>query len=232
MPREQHHSDYPEDGQLRDEAGNTALHLLARHGDAKLFRSVWFGTYAQTNASNEAGQTPLHEAAISGNLSDHRGFGEVISDDTRNTILQLAAEAGHSHIVRWLLKQPIYPRGSEEVPAVENQAVMLAAQNGHEDIVQLLLEFRYATSGQLVHLALKKGWDKVAQLAIWCAAQPVLDWRDPSSNNKTALHIAVELGRVEIINRLLEVGVNANIKDDKGANYRSPSPWRQTTSRS
>lgn len=93
---------------------------------------------------------------------------------------------------------------------------MLAAQNGHEDIVQLLLEFRYATSGQLVHLALKKGWDKVAQLAIWCADQPVLDWRDPSSSNKTALHIAVELRRVEIINRLLEAGVNANIKDDKG----------------
>ncbi|RBA12623.1 hypothetical protein FPRO05_04073 [Fusarium proliferatum] len=94
-------------------------------------------------------------------------------------------------------------------------AVITAAKSGHQSIVRLLLDHnRAAVSAALLQLALYHAWIHIIKLAI-SADKNLLNWIDPSSSN-TALHIAIESGRVDVIKTLLDAGADPNLKNGDG----------------
>ncbi|KAF5621589.1 ankyrin repeat-containing protein, partial [Fusarium sp. NRRL 25303] len=73
---------------------------------------------------------------------------------------------------------------------------------------------RATVSGPLFHLALHHVWMDIVKLAI-SADENLLKWIDPNSGN-TALHIAIEGDRVDVIKTLLDAGADTNLKNRDG----------------
>ncbi|EWG35941.1 hypothetical protein FVEG_00122 [Fusarium verticillioides 7600] len=92
---------------------------------------------------------------------------------------------------------------------------MMAAKSGDESIVKLLLDHNRATiTGALFQLAVYHAWMDIVKATI-SADNSLLNWIDPSSGD-TALHIAIESARVDVIKTLLDAGADPNLKNGDG----------------
>lgn len=148
----------------RDVNGNTALSLSAKHNHFEIFRLL-LANRAVVSTSSE-GKTCLHHFAENGNvdaakwLVKHRvaDVNEWTLGGTWN-VLHLAARAGRTVVVEWLLKECGADISSKSTESMT--ALLYAAWKGHTDLVEVLLT-KYAAD--------IKDKDSMGQTAVLLAA--------------------------------------------------------------
>ncbi|XP_042225932.1 ankyrin-3-like isoform X2 [Homarus americanus] len=168
------------------------------------------------------GRTPLHQAAITGNLQlvrllcDHRADLHLTSNqDEGRTALHLAARAGHRNIVELLLA-----RGAQ-VNVLDDHGrtpLHLAAEAGHTNIVKSLIEceadvnLKDKISQTVGHYAARGGHGNIIDiLQDHGCCLTTLDQDEAS-----LLHLAAESGHLDTVYRLVKVGLSPGAVDITG----------------
>eukprot|EP00929_Paragymnodinium_shiwhaense_P101737 TRINITY_DN64895_c0_g1_i1.p1 TRINITY_DN64895_c0_g1~~TRINITY_DN64895_c0_g1_i1.p1 ORF type:complete len:464 (-),score=83.56 TRINITY_DN64895_c0_g1_i1:743-2134(-) len=144
-------------------------------------------------------------------------------DAKDKSLLHLAAESGHHHVVQWLLERRALP--GVAAPGSRAQPLHLAAAEGHREVVSILLDSRAslgATSRgslQPLHFATKHSHLSVADLLIQKRAATAAKAADGSQ----PLHLLVassqaHRGRMagELVTRLIEAKAVVNAKTRRG----------------
>jgi ankyrin repeat protein len=175
--------------------------------DSPTLRDAWLGRAASVG----------HEAVVKVLLE--MGKANVDSKDTESgwTPLSWAAMRGHEDVVRLLLEH------KADVGVKDNggqMALHLAAKEGHKTVVQLLLENGANANSEKEEeeeeeeeeqeKKAEKGW--LRMLAI------------KKIRGRTALHLAAEKDRKEVVQLLLENGANVNAEEEEEKEQRG---WRE-----
>ncbi|XP_014673121.1 PREDICTED: transient receptor potential cation channel subfamily A member 1 homolog [Priapulus caudatus] len=147
---------------------------------------------ALVNIKNMYGSTPLHFAAMRGNLEaavDLIQFAHIdieAVDKQESTALHLACVYDHVIVVEALLSAGAKLRA---LTFDKRTPLHLAAVEGHTLIMQMLLEAGHNT----------EGWAIVSQMVT-----------DQDSEDSTALHLAIDGGSYDICEILLQNGADVN----------------------
>lgn len=125
---------------MKDEMGNSALHLAAKQGhDATTSLLLMAG--ADKEAKNSYQQTPLQVAVESGKLGTCQtlvGKGAQIENPSdAKTVLHSAAIYGHDTIARYLIQQGVTVDRRDEKGRT---ALDLACDNGKKEVARVLLD--------------------------------------------------------------------------------------------
>lgn len=220
--------------QRGNEAGTTPLYLAAAHGLVEQTKMLLGPTHrADINALSRARSatfvrvswgTPLHGAATFGHISVvellvQRGADTRAEDDEGRTALMLAASAGHTPVVAYLLEK--YPDGLNlRCHRYGYTALHYAAQEkfGPTEMLHLLLErgaqadARSAAGVAPLHLAAARGRVDFLQALVLHGAD--INARNPESDEST-LQLAARSRRVHAVQFLLEHG--ARVERDASA---------------
>lgn len=149
-------------------------------------------------------------------------FAICLQNKDNETALHCAAQYGHTAVVSLLLKygaDPNYRSVRDETP------LDLAAQYGRLETVELLLQshpelvetYRNQPAGSAVlktsplHAASRNGHRAVVD-ALLAAGFPI----NTLTTTGTALHEASLCGKVDVVRRLLDVGVDVSLKNSIG----------------
>jgi len=213
------------DPNVRDSAGNTALHRAAENGVTDVV-AVLLRYGADPNARNKEGRTPLHVAAercrrdVVELLLRH-GADPNARSARGATPLYYAANCG-VEVVRILLVAGAAP---------DAKAAVAAAERCRFDVLDLFPDIS-AAAGVLLRSCGDRGMEYLCRRGVlhplFCAAaaddaEAVEKWlkagadlgvRDPLG--RTALHIAAELCRADAAKALLAHGADPNARDADG----------------
>jgi ankyrin repeat protein len=129
-----------EEMKLRDNSGNSALHLAAEGGYTDICHFL-LDSGADVQDQDEQLATPLHLASGKGHLNTVTA---LLSDMTNisvldkfdSTALHRAASSGHLPVVQVLIKQGIDIQRANKRGWT---ALHLAAGNGHKEVVEMLI---------------------------------------------------------------------------------------------
>ena len=119
-----------------------------------------------------------------------------------NTALHRAAERGGVELVRLLVD--VADADTTLTNAAGNTPLMVASENGHVDVVRYLLQHSASATAD-------------------CPPPTPLQW--VNSEGKTCLHLAALGGQVELVDLLLQAGVNAYDVDSAGNTALVLSIW-------
>ena len=147
-------------------------------------------------------------------LNDQRNA-VLLDRKSLNWTLRKAADQGHEHIVRLLLKKGANVNAFE---GDKDTALVCASRNGHERMVQLLLEkganidaARLEGDTALL-VASRKGHERIVRLLLKKGA----DINARGEHNNSALLAALYCGHVHIVRLLLEKGASINVGGQDG----------------
>ncbi|VDD89908.1 unnamed protein product [Enterobius vermicularis] len=166
----------------------------------------------KTSAKDKYGRTPLHYAAMEGNIRAARElitFNADVTAKDRNgmTPLHTAAAYGSLLVVRLLVDT-----GARilDTDSQGNTALHLAAKSGHRKIVQtileaekeqvILLEARNTSGDNVLHVAVDANSIDVVQYLLKCGC----DVNGKGAMKNTALHSAASKGYRDIVEVLLK----------------------------
>ncbi len=147
----------------------------------------------------------------SGLLSLSRKVDMHAKDQYGNTALTLAAEGGHTDVVRLLIEKGA---AVDAKAKSGHTALTLAVEGGHTDVVRLLIEKGAAVDAKAksghtaLTLAVEGGHTDVVRLLIEKGA--AVDAKAKSGH--TALTLAVEGGHTDVVRLLIEKGAAVNAK--------------------
>ncbi len=197
---------------VRDESGNTAVHLAAGQGMHDLVRALATSSPEQTATWNRDGLTPAGIAVMEGDVVMVRLLLEVGCEPMPERLLPLAGCAGDLVIGSMLLDRglPIDARDH-----LDRTCLHWAAQQGHVDMVDMLLRhgadarLRDAEGDDALAIAVCESPD-IAALLLDRAG---VDWRSCSPG---ALRLAAMYGDLDTVRRLLDVGYGAEDSDEDG----------------
>ncbi|XP_064110745.1 serine/threonine-protein phosphatase 6 regulatory ankyrin repeat subunit C-like isoform X2 [Macrobrachium nipponense] len=197
----------------------TPLHLAAESGQLEVCETL-LQLGADTNATNNAGQKPIHVAAMHNNSEVVKLFlktsPELVTtaDKDGNTCAHIAALQGSVDVVRELMRhnRGIIINGRNRG---DSMTLHLAAEGGHAKLVKFLIEngaSPKAENGEgltAVHLAARYGHIQVLE-----TLREVTSLRIHSKKlGLFALHIAAHYGQNEIVRELLS-HIPATIKSE------------------
>ncbi|XP_023813537.1 caskin-1 isoform X6 [Oryzias latipes] len=203
----------------------TVQKLLQRPGKAKLLGST---KKVNVNFQDTDGFSPLHHAALNGNLELISLLLESqaavdIRDQKGMRPLHYAAWQGKAEPMKMLLKSGSSVNGQSD----EGQIPLhLSAQHGHYDVSEMLLQHQsnpciVDNAGKTpLDLACEFGRVGVVQLLLssnMCAAllEPKKgDTTDP--NGMSPLHLAAKNGHIDIIRLLIQAGIDINRQTKAG----------------
>jgi ankyrin repeat protein len=220
--------------------GKTALHFAAMLGNRQMVDAL-LAKDANPNARDALGKTPLHYAGAAMQASITAalvaaGADRRAEDADGNTPVHAAAEAGDVATVKGLVGETADAaakdtHGSEDLRAATNTASQipyeLAREHDHGDAAALL-----KPSGSLLDAVLAGDLDTVKRLLDDSANPQSLEAtttapvegraegegegedEDDTVGGRTALHIAADLGHVEILRHLLAAGAAVDPRDD------------------
>jgi ankyrin repeat protein len=129
------------DPDIKDQVGNTALHVAAHKGHHSVIRILLLQGKADPHIMNNMGRTPLQVAV----QREQIGAVKMILNNVPNSpakeadakvALMLAAESGHSPSISALLVSGLSVNTKDENG---NTPLMLASKNGHIQVVVALL---------------------------------------------------------------------------------------------
>ncbi|OAF13853.1 hypothetical protein AYJ54_43290 [Bradyrhizobium centrolobii] len=210
----------------RDRFGARPLSHAARNGHLEMI-DLLLARGAPINARNLAGATALYFAAERGRVAVaqrliERGADLKLTGRSGISPVAAAAYAGSDAIVEMLLAHGADERAPDETG---KPPIVYAAARAKLDIVKRLLarnievNARYANDLTLLMWAVGAD-EKVAEADALKVVAHLLDVGahidDRDSRGRTALMIAAEGGRAEIVNLLLARGADASLKDNAG----------------
>ncbi|OQS05671.1 ankyrin-1-like [Thraustotheca clavata] len=211
-------------------ARDNALHLAADEGHLDVVVEL-LKTDIRVDAKNVTNQTPFLKAATIGHvnildvLSKHKNVDINAVDDDGRSALGVAAFQGNAEVAAFLLDLKNVEIDQQD--RFGATPLMLAASEGNKDVVDLLIE-----SGCNLNLL-----DKDHRSALICAlddedeAQVAIakilidrgaDVNETNMNGYTALHLAVQLGELDLIKCLLNA--HANIEATTAPDYGRDTP--------
>ncbi|KAK2177686.1 hypothetical protein NP493_585g01017 [Ridgeia piscesae] len=214
-----------------DNQKKTPLHVAVENGCCKAAKLL-IDKGATHTVPKTCHSTPLHLAAISGNIEILRlltGNLNVcidVKDCDDMTPLHHAAAHNQWATVEFLLKLVVDELIKNNGELViheddgENTALHLAASNGHMSTAQALIDAKANVAARNRALwtpldcAAAKG--KVDVVKVLLDAGGPIENRD--KNNNTPLLLASERGHVSVVNTLIERGANVAVKDRNGLN--------------
>ncbi|XP_048059090.1 transient receptor potential cation channel, subfamily N, member 1 isoform X2 [Megalobrama amblycephala] len=202
--------------------GLTPLHLSARTGSARLVRLLVETHQASVDALSLRKQTPLHLAAISGQLDVCSSLLNLKADITAvdihgQTPLHLAAENDHSEVVKLFL------RHRPELATLANMegttCTHIAAAKGSAAVIRELLTFNQGGPLTLnnkanglcpLHLAAAGGHTEVVKVLLEAGASV----KEEDVEGMTAIHLAAKNGHTHIL-EVLKGSVSLKIQSSK-----------------
>ncbi|XP_059836098.1 ankyrin repeat and death domain-containing protein 1A-like isoform X1 [Hypanus sabinus] len=202
-----------------DKFGMTPVLLAASHGNLTILQTL-VKAGATVTARNRLGQTLLHCAALQGHPSVIRYVAEDLEgipvddpDQNGKTPLLLAAESGHSDVLRLLRDLGCDLRA---VDKESNSALHLAARRGHAELLPYLMPAICSDAQNQdgltpLHLAAQAGHLSCVQLLLdsQCQVNAV------SSQHLSALHYAISHGHLDVCHLLMQEGIDVNAKGNK-----------------
>ncbi|KAG5842672.1 hypothetical protein ANANG_G00180100 [Anguilla anguilla] len=216
-----------------NQEGETSLHLaagLSKEGthsegeDVRIIRMLMEYGADITAATKESGETPLHYCTRVGNTDllqemlstvPPGRLQHAVNKHAKNgwSPLLLAAERGHSEVVRILLQNHARVDVFDEHGKA---ALHLAAENGHEEIADVLLSHKAFVNAKTklgmtpLHLGAQNGSTGLVRLLVEAHMASI----DALSLSKqTPLHLAATSGQLEVCSSLLNMGADINAAD-------------------
>ncbi|XP_068900839.1 ankyrin repeat domain-containing protein 50-like [Tenebrio molitor] len=194
--------------------GRIPLHLASQLGHVKVVKQLLDKVHKST-ARDNWGLTPLSRAAYKGHkevvkLLLDAGFNANAQNYRKETPLHGAAHQGHNEVIDLLIS-----KGANVEAVCEDKKTCLheAAKNGMTETVRHLVNFfsniinNVTTQGETaLHIAAKYGYLTVVQELVSAKANVSI------TNNckKTALDLAVENSRTEVVEFLQDYKANTN----------------------
>ena len=208
----------PQDPNVTNTQGWTALHFAAEHGHLECVRLL-LEAGASVNQANGP-FTPLFMAVQKGNTEGVRLLLEAGASSNQGrgffNPLFVAVLEGHTEVVRLLLEAgaSLNPDGDD---GGSFDPLFRAVQKGHTELVHLLVEAGadcdQAHQGQgPLHIAAKQGHLEVVRILLAAGASCDLT----ATDNVTALLMAASEGYTEIARVLLEAGASCELATDDG----------------
>ncbi|KAM0704420.1 hypothetical protein Q7P35_008654 [Cladosporium inversicolor] len=185
---------------------------------------TWFGVWDPCNRKDLEGCTPLHYAASQGFdkivvLLIHYGADPGISDNYKQTVPTVTAEAGHENVMRTLLDNRLDPNEC----VLGETLLHCAAKEGHVGMVRLLLDRgahidnKTTSNGTALHVAIIHQRVEVVEFLLRSGADPNVT----DSEGRTALHLVLgrsgDLSQLKcLVKLLLEKGASVEAEDNRG----------------
>lgn len=209
------------------ESGGSALHHAAEGGYDEVSRVLITAGGANVDILDDFHLTPLHVAALHGHYTlavDLLRFGAPLhrTDLHGNLPVHYAAKHGHGPIVSALLNTGRNQSWCAEATNIWGQTPLFwAVVNDHADVVVRLppagggIHQLMPPEVPVIHIAAQTGYLEVLRALLFRGA----DAKATSHDGRTALHSAAdgEVGydsnQVEIVQMLLEAGVDADSRD-------------------
>ncbi|KAI7798397.1 transient receptor potential cation channel [Triplophysa rosa] len=216
--------------------GETPLHLAAElqrdavhqtDEDVDIIRILMEHHADITAVTKRSGETPLHYSARVGNTAVlQEMLGYVPSSQLQTAVnkhskngwspLLLAAERGHTEVVRLLLQN------NARVDVFDEEgkaAIHLAAEQGHQDIVDILLSHKAFVNAKTklgltpLHLSAQSGSARLVRSLVETHQASV----DALSLRKqTPLHLAADSGQLDVCGGLLHLNADVTATDIHG----------------
>ena len=196
---------------MRDNSGNTPLHLAARDGYQKAVCQLLAVT-AELDITNHDGQTPLHLAAAGGHgavirMLQKHGFQPDCKDNKGNTPLHLAARSGRFEAVREMLTHESCDHGCAVLDNVPGHSPIFSVPLKHSSLPDMCNN----KGDTPLHLAAADG-----HLEAVCQLLAVTVEPDRANHNgRSPLHVAAAAGHSTVISVLLKHGLQPDCKDNK-----------------
>lgn len=223
---------------------STPIILAAENGSAETI-AVLIEAGAAADAVNSEGATALHGTAQAGHLDCVELLVEKchvdynLSMEYGRTPLHLAAGKGHVKVVKYLLEKGAQVRARSEIFGTPLDSAM---RNGQIDVVELLVENGLTTT---VDLSLTKSWGNNVKLLEFALGRPlsfkldisvhalqqaitssddrlisfliekIPDVNEECEPYKTVLQAAASTGDLTVLEKLLVMGADPNIKGGK-----------------
>ncbi|KAK4046048.1 Target of rapamycin complex 2 subunit avo2 [Microbotryomycetes sp. JL201] len=170
--------------------------------------------FRQAVASPKATVAHLERLAARLTLDDIRN-----PDQRGGTSLALAAAAGNSDIVEWLLFDEAHEEGEISRDAAGETVVHIAAAYGHVEILKMylsqypfVLDWTNSRGATGLHVAAMHGQLEVAQFLVESGA----DIEAPDLQGNTALHYATSWGKLPVIKLLVDENCDVTAKNNDG----------------
>ncbi|KAK7139556.1 hypothetical protein R3I93_016630 [Phoxinus phoxinus] len=202
--------------------GLTPLHLSARSGSARLVRLLVETHQASVDALSLRKQTPLHLAAVGGQLDVCSSLlnlnADITAADIRGqTPLHLAAESDHSEVVKLFLR--LRPELATLANMEGATCAHIAAAKGSASVIRELLMFspggpialnNKANGVCPLHLAAAGGHTEVLKVLLEAGASVT----EEDLEGMTAIHLAAKNGHTHIL-EALKGSVSMKIQSSK-----------------
>ncbi|RYC86977.1 hypothetical protein BFJ63_vAg10110 [Fusarium oxysporum f. sp. narcissi] len=161
------------------------------------------GPYTPLIAASQNGHARVVQLLLGG------GADPDISDNRSNAIFA-ASKAGHDDIVLWLLAA-----GADvDQLASRTSALQVAAEGGHDQCVRWLIaagaDLDQQAEGTALYRATRKGYLGIIQQLLVAGADVDLQEERGEKLEEAPLHAAASSGRAEIVECLLNAGVDVN----------------------
>lgn len=209
--------------QIRDENGNTLLHIAAKNGHNEIVKKLLKIGF-KINAINYAQETPLHLAVRNAQeemvqlLVDNKA-NIYAQDKNKNFPVNKAIELKKKQIAQILINNTNtvnYINANKNTPL--HYAVHFAIESGDNDIISLLLNrgadinYKNKNGKTPLHLAITRGDNNIISLLLDRGAD--LNIQDEHGN--TPLHLALTIPNADMAQLLINRGANLDILNKAG----------------
>uniref|UniRef100_A0A8D8A120 Ankyrin-1 n=1 Tax=Culex pipiens TaxID=7175 RepID=A0A8D8A120_CULPI len=207
------------DFNLRDNNGNSALHLVAKSGCIEAMK-ILCKNKVQINGQNIEGKTPLHFAVKNGSYHlveflVSQGSDLTLTDKTGNTVLHSAAKVCDEKMINTLIEMFRSQSLSLDTENFNGKSPLYIALNGcKETTVKLLLDAG-ANINSLSSLQFEYNFRLSQIIDLWkfsgTTFQCLLDKTNKCLlKDENLLRLAADLGCEKSVKILIEAGMNIN----------------------